>query len=59
MVMLSGTSGSWKSVLADAVLVAAKQFGYVCFRPACEPFYGGMSYLPVRELIRQLAEGRQ
>lgn len=58
MIMLSGVSGAGKSALADAVLDAAAQRGYECVRTACEPFHEGMSYFPVRELVRQMAEGR-
>lgn len=58
VVMLSGASGAGKSALAEAVLSAAEELGYRCFRTACEPFHEGMSYFPVRELVRQMAEGR-
>lgn len=58
MIMLSGASGAGKSALAETVLAAAEQLGYYCVRTACEPFHEGMSYFPVRELVRQLAAGR-
>ena len=58
VIMLSGASGAGKSALAEAVLIAAEQLGYDCVRTACEPFHEGMSYFPVRELVRQMAEGR-
>ncbi|MFP3581209.1 AAA family ATPase [Arthrobacter sp. SIMBA_036] len=58
VIMLSGVSGAGKSALAEAVLKAAEQLGYDCVRTACEPFHEGMSYFPVRELVRQMAGGR-
>ncbi|WP_311212281.1 MULTISPECIES: AAA family ATPase [unclassified Arthrobacter] len=58
MIMLSGVSGAGKSALAEAVLETAEQMGYDCVRTACEPFHEGMSYFPVRELVRQMANGR-
>lgn len=58
MITLSGASGAGKSALAEAVLTAAERLGYRCVRTACEPFHEGMSYFPVRELVRQIAEGR-
>lgn len=58
VIMLSGVSGAGKSALAEAVLEAAEQLGYDCVRTACEPFHEGMSYFPVRELVRQMAGGR-
>src|SRR4051794_17284937 len=56
--MLNGASGAGKSALAEAVIEAAKSMGYRCLRTACEPFHEGMSYFPVRELVRQMADGR-
>lgn len=58
VVMLSGASGAGKSALAEAVISSAGQLGFDCFRTACEPFHEGMSYFPVRELVRQMAGGR-
>ena len=58
VIMLSGASGAGKSALAEAVLVEAAQMGFDCVRTACEPFHEGMSYFPVRELVRQMAHGR-
>lgn len=57
MIMLSGASGAGKSALAEAALRHAEQLGYKCVRTACEPFHEGMSYFPVRELVRQIADG--
>jgi len=58
VIMLSGVSGAGKSALAEAVLEEAEHLGYDCVRTACEPFHEGMSYFPVRELVRQMAGGR-
>lgn len=58
VIMLHGASGAGKSALAEAVITAALQMGFEAFRTACEPFHEGMSYFPVRELVRQIAQGR-
>lgn len=58
VIMLHGASGAGKSALAEAVIAAAEQMGFQTFRTACEPFHEGMSYFPVRELVRQIAQGR-
>src|SRR4051812_32470176 len=55
VIMLRGVSGAGKSALAEAVLEEAEHLGYDCVRTACEPFHEGMSYFPVRELVRQMA----
>jgi tetratricopeptide (TPR) repeat protein len=56
--MLHGASGAGKSALAEAVIAAAEQLGFRTYRTACEPFHEGMSYFPVRELVRQITKGR-
>ncbi len=58
VIVLSGASGAGKSALAEVILADAHELGYRCFRTACEPFHEGMSYFPIRELVRQLAGGR-
>ncbi|MBN9188336.1 AAA family ATPase [Microbacterium sp.] len=58
VVMLHGASGAGKSALAEAVIAVATQMGFQTFRTACEPFHEGMSYFPVRELVRQITQGR-
>lgn len=58
VIMLHGASGAGKSALAEAILRAAEQMGFRTFRTACEPFHEGMSYFPVRELVRQVTGGR-
>lgn len=58
VIMLSGASGAGKSAIAETVLKTAEKLGYCCVRTACEPFHEGMSYFPVRELVRQMARGR-
>lgn len=54
VLMLHGASGAGKSALAEAVIAAAEQMGFRTYRTACEPFHEGMSYFPVRELVRQI-----
>lgn len=58
VIMLHGASGAGKSALAEAVIVTAEQLGFRTYRTACEPFHEGMSYFPVRELVRQMTQGR-
>lgn len=58
IILLSGASGAGKSAIAEVTLQVAENLGYTCVRTACEPFHEGMSYFPVRELVRQMARGR-
>jgi tetratricopeptide (TPR) repeat protein len=56
--LLAGNSGVGKSALAHLAVEMAKTLGFETFRIACEPFHEGMSFFPVRELVRQMAGGR-
>ncbi|MEW1952705.1 AAA family ATPase [Terrabacter sp. NPDC080008] len=56
--LLSGHSGVGKSALASAALERALARGAQVVRIACEPFHDGMSFFPIREIVRQLTEGR-
>lgn len=58
VLLLAGNSGVGKSAIAQLVLESAEQRGFDTYRIACEPFHEGMSFFPVRELVRQLADGR-
>lgn len=58
VIVLGGPSGAGKTALADAILAEAGELGYDCYQTACEPFHEGMSYFPIRELVRQIARGR-
>jgi predicted ATPase len=58
VLLLAGNSGVGKSAIAQFVLESAAERGFDVYRIACEPFHEGMSFFPVRELVRQLAGGR-
>lgn len=58
LVLLAGNSGVGKSALAEAFLAMAQELGFDVFRTACEPFHEGMSFFPIREIVRQLSAGR-
>ncbi len=52
--MIAGASGTGKSVLAERAVEHAISRHYPVVRATCEPFHEGMSFYPVRELLRQL-----
>ncbi|SMG44646.1 ATP-binding protein [Agreia pratensis] len=56
--LLGGHSGVGKSALAQSAIAEAERLGFATHRIACEPFHEGMSFFPVRELVRQLCDGR-
>ncbi|RKT76661.1 AAA ATPase-like protein [Terracoccus luteus] len=56
--LLSGHSGVGKSALASAALERATALGAEVVRIACEPFHDGMSFFPIREIVRHLTFGR-
>ncbi len=58
VILISGISGVGKSALADFVLTEAAQTGFDVYQTACEPFHEGMSFFPVREIVRQVAGPR-
>jgi predicted ATPase len=53
-ILLRGESGSGKSALMKHAEYLAKRRGMDVVSAACEPFHEGMSFFPVRELMRQL-----
>lgn len=55
--LLGGHSGVGKSALAQSTILEAERLGFATHRIACEPFHEGMSFFPVRELVRQLSDG--
>lgn len=55
--LLGGHSGVGKSALAQSTIAEAERLGFATHRIACEPFHEGMSFFPVRELVRQLSDG--
>src|SRR5690606_8738009 len=57
-IRLGGPSGVGETALATAMFKSAAERGYDVHRVACEPFHEGMSFFPIRELIRQFGEGR-
>jgi tetratricopeptide (TPR) repeat protein len=57
IVLLGGHSGVGKSALAQSAIAEADRLGFTTHRIACEPFHEGMSFFPVRELVRQLSNG--
>jgi len=58
VILVNGNSGVGKSAFANKVMENARDRGFDVYQTACEPFHEGMSYFPVRELVRQVAEGR-
>src|SRR4051794_9199417 len=58
VIFIAGDSGVGKSALAHSILQDAAGIGFDVFETACEPFHEGMSYFPVREIVRQVAGGR-
>lgn len=58
LVLLAGESGVGKSALAKLALKRAFELGFGLASSVCEPFHEGMSFFPVREVIRQLVRKR-
>lgn len=58
VVLISGESGVGKSVLSQYLASAASSRGHLMASTVCEPFHEGMSFFPIRELMRQLTGGR-
>lgn len=56
-VLIGGESGVGKSALVAAIAMAASGRGWDVASVACEPFHEGMSFFPIRELMRQLSGG--
>ena len=56
-ILLQGHSGVGKSAIANAAISIAKTLDYQVCQVACEPFHEGMSFFPIRELVRQLVRG--
>lgn len=59
VVLIGGNSGVGKTALAQKALQTATDMGFDVYRTACEPFHEGMSFFPVREVVRQVSAGRQ
>ena len=57
-ILLRGNSGVGKSAIAQTTMSTAAELGYDVCRVACEPFHEGMSFFPIRELVRQLLKGK-
>lgn len=58
VLLLSGMSGVGKSALAQSAIQEATELGFDVYQTACEPFHEGMSFFPVREIVRQISAGR-
>lgn len=58
VLLLAGTSGTGKSMLAESLIRYAASRGLSIHRATCEPFHEGMSFYPIRELLRQLASAQ-
>jgi tetratricopeptide (TPR) repeat protein len=58
VVLIGGDSGVGKSVLSQYLASEAAARGHLMAATVCEPFHEGMSFFPVRELMRQLTGGR-
>ncbi|MEY2421050.1 MAG: hypothetical protein QOI95_1117 [Acidimicrobiaceae bacterium] len=54
-VLIGGESGVGKSALVSATASAAFDQGWDIASVACEPFHEGMSFFPIRELMRQIS----
>lgn len=55
MLFLNGVSGVGKTALANFARHYAIQTGFETASVVCEPFHEGMSFFPVREIMRQLS----
>lgn len=53
--LLAGESGVGKSALLHYAIQLAEQRGVPVVATVCEPFHEGMSFFPIRELVRQIA----
>jgi predicted ATPase len=58
LILLAGESGVGKSALAKRAIVRASELGFGVASVVCEPFHEGMSFFPVREVIRQFVRER-
>jgi tetratricopeptide (TPR) repeat protein len=58
VVLITGMSGVGKTALAQMVLEEATLKGFDVYQTPCEPFHEGMSFFPVREIVRQVAGRR-
>jgi predicted ATPase len=54
LVIIQGASGVGKSTLAQYAISRAAEEGFDTASTICEPFHEGMSFFPIRELMRQL-----
>jgi predicted ATPase len=55
LILIRGESGVGKSILAETVARDAMSLGFYVAQTVCEPFHEGMSFFPIRELMRQLS----
>lgn len=56
LLLIEGTSGVGKSVLSRYASSRAASMGFRIAATICEPFHEGMSFFPVREIMRQITE---
>lgn len=56
LVLLVGESGAGKTVLVDTLLARAQDRGLRVARATCEAFSAGMSFFPIRELMRYVSQ---
>ncbi len=54
LLLVEGASGVGKSVLSRFALSRASASGFLVASTVCEPFHEGMSFFPIRELMRQI-----
>jgi tetratricopeptide (TPR) repeat protein len=55
LILVRGGSGVGKSILVGTIARQAAQTGFFVASAVCEPFHEGMSFFPIRELMRQLS----
>ena len=56
-ILLSGASGTGKTALTQWACAEASNRGFQIAQATCEPFHAGISFFPVKEVIRQLCQG--
>lgn len=56
-ILLSGASGAGKTALTQWAYAEAINKGFQTAQATCEPFHAGVSFFPVKEVIRQLCKG--
>lgn len=56
LLLIEGSSGVGKSALSRYAITQAASSGFRVASTICEPFHEGMSFFPVREIMRQITE---